>query len=114
MGCKGIVALEEGNEVGNTGRKEKGRGIRREWLPLPDGITSTGASQEEIILALCHHNISTLHGRQLSGIWGVSRGWGLEQENKKGQRGYAKTNQVPMCFNVVEFIITHFKKHESR
>lgn len=53
-----------------------------EDLLLPDGITSTGSTQEEVILALRHYNIGTLHGSQLSCIGGMSRGWGLEKGRK--------------------------------
>lgn len=49
-----------------------------EELLLPDGITSTGSTQEEVVLALCHYNVGTLHGSQLSCIRGMSRRWGLE------------------------------------
>lgn len=46
---------------------------------LPDGIPSTGATSEPVTLALRHYNIGALHGRQLSGVGGVSRGWRLQQ-----------------------------------
>lgn len=42
---------------------------------LPDGITSTGSAQEEVILALCHYNVGTLHGSQLGCVGGMSGGW---------------------------------------
>ena len=54
-----------------------------EELLLPDGITSTGSTQEEVVLALCHHNVGTLHGSQLSCVWGMSRRWGLEISTNK-------------------------------
>lgn len=53
-----------------------------EKLLLPDGITSAGSTQEEVILALCHYNIGTLHGSQLSCIGGMSRRWGLKRRQK--------------------------------
>lgn len=49
----------------------------REQLLLPDGVTSAGAAQEEVVLALRHDHVGALHGRQLGRIWGVPRGWGL-------------------------------------
>lgn len=54
-------------------------------LLLPDGITSTGSTQEEVTLALCHHNIGTLHGSHLSCIGGMSRRWGLEHDYRGQQ-----------------------------
>lgn len=65
----------------------QGHGFRHEGevedLLLPDGITSIGSAQEEVILALCHYNIGTLHGSQLSCIGGMSRRWGLEKVRNK-------------------------------
>lgn len=46
---------------------------------LPDGITSAGSAQEEVVFALCHDNISALHGSQLSCVGRVARRWGLEE-----------------------------------
>lgn len=57
-----------------------GQGVEK--LLLPDGITSTGSTQEEVILALCHYNVGTLHGSQLSCVGRVSRRWGLMKEKK--------------------------------
>lgn len=54
-----------------------------EELLLPDGITSAGSTQEEVVLALCHYNIGPLHGSQLSCIGGVSRRWGLQKGRHK-------------------------------
>lgn len=53
-----------------------------EDLLLPDGITSTGSTSEEVTLALCHYNIGALHGSQLSCIGGMSRRRGLERWRK--------------------------------
>lgn len=52
-------------------------------LLLPDGITSTGSTQKEVVLALCHYNVGTLHGSQLSCVGGMSRRWGLETEERQ-------------------------------
>lgn len=54
-----------------------------EELLLPDGITSTGSTQKEVTLALCHYNIGTLHGSQLSCIGGMSRRRWLETWRNK-------------------------------
>lgn len=70
-----------GASFGMGTRFRHGRGV--EELLLPDGITSIGSTQEEVILALCHYNIGTLHGSQLSCIGGVSRRWGLEKGRNK-------------------------------
>lgn len=72
----------DGEELGHHLGWGHGLGMKKELL-LPDGITSTGSTQEEVILALCHYNIGTLHGSQLSGIRGVSRRWGLAKERNK-------------------------------
>ena len=66
-----------GASFGTGTRFRHGGGL--EDLLLPDGITSTGSTQEEVILALCHYNIGTLHGSQLSCVGGMSRRWGLEK-----------------------------------
>lgn len=71
-----------GEELGHHLGWGHGLGMKKELL-LPDGITSTGSTHEEVILALCHYNIGTLHGSQLSGIRGVSRRWGLAKERNK-------------------------------
>lgn len=55
-----------------------------EELLLPDGITSIGSTQEEVILALCHYNVGTLHGSQLSCVGGVSRRWGWDGNTAAG------------------------------
>lgn len=65
-----------------TGTRFRHEGEVEELL-LPDGITSTGSTQKEVILALCHYNIGTLHGSQLSCIGGMSRRWWLEKWRNK-------------------------------
>lgn len=71
------MGKELGHHLGRGTRFRHEGGV--EDLLLPDGITSTGSTQEEVILALCHYNIGTLHGSQLSCIGGMSRRWGLEK-----------------------------------
>lgn len=84
-----------GEETGasfGTGTRFRHEGEVVELL-LPDGITSTGSTQKEVILALCHYNVGTLHGSQLSCIGGMSRRWGLEKwRNKREHRWMLKEN----------------------
>lgn len=78
-------AVWDGEETGASfgmGTRIRHEGDVEELL-LPDGITSTGATQEEVILPLCHYNIGTLHGSQLSCVGGVSRRWGLQRSRSK-------------------------------
>lgn len=78
--CGAAKQPEEGG-VWGTGGRALGVWMRgwddEEQSPLPDSVTSTGAAQEEVVLALRHDDVGSLHGRQLGGVWGVSRGWGL-------------------------------------
>lgn len=67
-----------------------------EELLLPDGITSTGPAHEEVILTLCHYNIGTLHGSQLSGIGGMSRRWGLEKKETHTDRNQIRQHSSSM------------------
>lgn len=71
-----------GKELGHHLGRGHGLGMKEELL-LPDGITSTGSTQEEVVLALCHYNVGTLHGSQLSCVWGMSRRWGLEVKHEQ-------------------------------
>lgn len=57
--------------------KGKSQGPISSFSLLPNSVTPSWTTHEEVALALCHHHIRTLHCCQLCCIWSMSRRRGL-------------------------------------